>query len=44
MFKIERKVFYYLTQVASHIYRRIERLIKDEIILNLDFSVFDTCA
>ena len=43
MFKIERKVFYSLAQAVSHIFRKIERSIKDEILLDLDFLVFDTC-
>ena len=44
MFEIERKVFYSLAQAMSHISRRMERLIKDEIFLDLDFLVFDMCA
>ena len=44
MFEIERKLFYFLAQAMSHISKRMKRLIKDEILLDLDFSVFDTYA
>ena len=44
MFEIERKVFYSLTQAASLISRRMKRFIKDEILSDIDFSVFDTCV
>ena len=36
--------FSHTVNTVSHISRRMERLIKDGILLDLDFSVFDTCA
>ena len=45
MFEIEWKVFYSLAKRLSHISKqKIVRLIKDEILLDLDFLDFDTCV
>ena len=43
--KLNKKFSILCHECLGHISRqRMERLIKDEIISDLDFSVFDTCA